>query len=114
MGLGEITNVEKGQARKKKGDKRNTISGKKKGKGEKKRNRQNEKDKKNKKDEKKNRNKKKNDDKEDKKDDDKKNKKGRSGKSSDLLPEFVYNQLWCFDLAMEQALEKCVEDKLNN
>merc|ERR1711971_643831 len=27
-----------------------------------------------------------------------KNKKGRSGKSSDLLPEFVYNQLWCFDL----------------
>merc|ERR1712032_1442339 len=51
-----------------------------------------------------------------KKDGDKrnKNKEGRSGKSSDLLPEFVYNQLWCFDLAMEQALEKCVEDKLNN
>merc|ERR1712210_130311 len=44
----------------------------------------------------------------------KKNKKDRSGKSSDLLPDFVYNQLWCFDLAMEQALEKCVEDKLNN
>merc|ERR1712110_1192796 len=43
----------------------------------------------------------------------KKNKEGRSGKS-DLLPDFVYNQLWCFDLAMEQALEKCVEDKLNN
>jgi len=50
----------------------------------------------------------------DKKGGDKKNKEGRSGKSSDLLPEFVYNQLWCFDLAMEQALEKCVEDKLNN
>jgi len=43
-----------------------------------------------------------------------KNKEGRSGKSVDLLPEFVYNQLWCFDLAMEQALEKCVEDKLND
>jgi len=30
-----------------------------------------------------------------------------------LLPDFVYNQLWCFDLAMEQALEQCVEDRLN-
>merc|ERR1711972_526635 len=39
-------------------------------------------------------------------------KKGRSGKDSKLLPEFLYNQLWCFDLAMEQALERCVEDKL--
>merc|ERR1711872_934608 len=34
-------------------------------------------------------------------------KKGRSGKDSKLLPEFLYNQLWCFDLAMEQALERC-------
>jgi len=51
--------------------------------------------------------------KENKKKDDEK-KKGRSGKSSDLLPDFVYNQLWCFDLAMEQALEQCVEVKLNN
>merc|ERR1712210_12000 len=51
-----------------------------------------------------------------KKSDKKKNEKneGRNGKSSDLLPDFVYNQLWCFDLAMEQALERCVEDKLNN
>merc|ERR1711973_173463 len=31
-------------------------------------------------------------------------KKGRSEKDSKLLPEFLYNQLWCFDLAMEQAL----------
>merc|ERR1712209_15512 len=38
--------------------------------------------------------------------------KGRSGKDSKLLPDFLYNQLWCFDLAMEQALERCVEDKL--
>merc|ERR1712130_405994 len=42
------------------------------------------------------------------------NEKNRSDKSSDLLPDFVYNKLWCFDLAMEQALQKCVEDKLNN
>merc|ERR1711990_695900 len=56
--------------------------------------------------------KKKNDKKNDKKKDGDK-KKGRSGKSSDLLPDFVYNQLWCFDLAMEQALEQCVEDRLN-
>jgi len=50
-----------------------------------------------------------------KKDSDKKDsnkKKGRSGKDLKLLPEFLYNQLWCFDLAMEQALERCVEDKL--
>ena len=32
-------------------------------------------------------------------------KKGRSGKDSKLLPEFLYNQLWCFDLAMEQVLK---------
>jgi len=32
-------------------------------------------------------------------------KKGRSGKDSKLLPEFLYNQLWCFDLAMEQVFK---------
>merc|ERR1712218_394059 len=47
-----------------------------------------------------------------KKDSDSNKKKGRSGKDLKLLPEFLYNQLWCFDLAMEQALERCVEDKL--
>ena len=31
--------------------------------------------------------------------------KGRSGRDSKLLPEFLYNQLWCFDLAMEQVLK---------
>jgi len=46
------------------------------------------------------------------KDSDSNKKKGRSGKDLKLLPEFLYNQLWCFDLAMEQALERCVEDKL--
>ena len=39
------------------------------------------------------------------KDSDSNKKKGRSGKDSKLLPEFLYNQLWCFDLAMEQVLK---------
>jgi len=30
------------------------------------------------------------------------------------LPEAVYNKLWCIDLAIEQALEKCVEAKILN
>merc|ERR1719270_2789363 len=51
-------------------------------------------------------------DKTDKNDNNSSKKKGRSGKDSKLLPEFLYNQLWCFDLAMEQALERCVEGKL--
>merc|ERR1711973_876592 len=51
-------------------------------------------------------------DKTEKNDNNSSKKKGRSGKDSKLLPEFLYNQLWCFDLAMEQALERCVEDKL--
>ena len=44
-----------------------------------------------------------------KKDSDKKDsnkKKGRSGKDLKLLPEFLYNQLWCFDLAMEQVFKQ--------
>jgi len=31
---------------------------------------------------------------------------------SQLLPESTYNQMWCFDLAMEQVLEKCIKQKL--
>jgi len=58
-------------------------------------------------------------------------KKGKSGKgkgkgkgknkdkvqertSGNALPEPIYNKLWCVDLAVEQALEKCVEDKIKN
>merc|ERR550534_2293709 len=28
------------------------------------------------------------------------------------LGDQLYNQLWCVDLAIEQALQKCVEDKI--
>jgi len=34
--------------------------------------------------------------------------------SGNALPEPIYNKLWCVDLAVEQALEKCVEDKIKN
>merc|ERR1711892_940898 len=37
--------------------------------------------------------------------------KGRSKKSMD---ESTYNKLWCFDLSLEQVLEKCVEEKIKN
>merc|ERR1711934_38564 len=113
-----------GKARKGgKGGKKGARKGGRKGGNKKSKNKKNPGNKKGKKDNKgkrgkKNRknDKKKNDkgDKKDKKNGKNKNKEGRSGKSSDLLPDFVYNKLWCFDLAMEQALEKCVEDKLNN
>merc|ERR1711973_238571 len=107
------------KAKKGKGDKKGKKNGarkegnkKKGGKGNKGRNNQKKgrSDKKNgKKGGKKNENK---GDKTKKNDDNSSKKKGRSGKDSKLLPEFLYNQLWCFDLAMEQALERCVEDKL--
>jgi len=98
----------------KKGGKKNRNNKKKNNRGNKKQKKE-KKDNKGKKGKKDRKNEKKNNNKEEKKDkkNDKK-KEGRSGKSSDLLPDFVYNKLWCFDLAMEQALEKCVEDKLNN
>merc|ERR1712032_305044 len=119
-GKGKARKGSKGSSRKKGGNKNKD----KKKKNDKKKNRKGKQDKQDKKgkedkEDKKNRNNKNKKEKnggKNKKDGDKrnKNKEGRSGKSSDLLPEFVYNQLWCFDLAMEQALEKCVEDKLNN
>merc|ERR1711872_717722 len=44
------------------------------------------------------------------------NSKERSGKKKNnkSIPESVYNKLWCIDLAIEQALEKCVEAKIQN
>jgi len=39
---------------------------------------------------------------------------GKERKSGNALPEPIYNKLWCIDLAVEQALEKCVEDKIKN
>jgi len=63
-------------------------------------------------------NKKKNKDKEEKKEGKRKKDKNdtRSGKNKNArsLPEAVYNKLWCIDLAIEQALEKCVEAKILN
>merc|ERR1712115_106716 len=35
-------------------------------------------------------------------------------KNDKSLPEAVYNKLWCIVLAIEQALEKCVEAKIQN
>jgi len=55
---------------------------------------------------------------------DKKEKKGnRQGKKGNLtrmekqtikklLPETVYNQLWCYELSVEKALENCVTEKI--
>merc|ERR1711936_42782 len=47
--------------------------------------------------------------------------KGKSGKSDkkkgkdkNKMDESTYNRMWCFDLAVEQVLEKCVEDKIKN
>jgi len=42
--------------------------------------------------------------------------KGRAlgGSTSNKLNENVYNIMWCFDLAVEQILEKCVEQKLQS
>merc|ERR1719184_301528 len=30
------------------------------------------------------------------------------------MADSTYNKLWCFDLSLEQVLEKCVEDKIKN
>jgi len=39
------------------------------------------------------------------------NKKNRNNQGMD---ESTYNKLWCFDLSLEQILEKCVENKIKN
>jgi len=43
---------------------------------------------------------------------DNENKKTGDKRSGNSLQESTQNKLWCFDLAMEQALEKCVEETL--
>jgi len=48
---------------------------------------------------------------------DKGKKKGKgkeNGRSSSQMAESIYNQLWCFDLSLEQVLEQCVENKIKN
>jgi len=37
-----------------------------------------------------------------------------NGRSSSQMAESIYNQLWCFDLSLEQVLEQCVENKIKN
>merc|ERR1719147_394835 len=37
-----------------------------------------------------------------------------NGRSSSQMAESIYNQLWCFDLSLEQVLEQCVENKIQN
>jgi len=44
--------------------------------------------------------------------------KERNGKNNqqrnNVMTDSTYNKLWCFDLSLEQVLEKCVEDKIKN
>merc|ERR1712106_765590 len=40
--------------------------------------------------------------------------KPRKSQMPQVLTEQTYNKLWCFDLSMEQVLEKCVEKKIKN
>jgi len=51
--------------------------------------------------------------------DSKRKSKGKNGGNSNRnnangMDASTYNKLWCFDLALEQILEKCVEDKIKN
>jgi len=40
---------------------------------------------------------------------------GNSGnRSNNGMGESTYNKLWCFDLSLEQILQKCVENKIKN
>jgi len=48
---------------------------------------------------------------------DKKKEQKRTGKKEEnkkIMDESTYNKLWCADIAMEQALEKCVENKIKS
>jgi len=39
--------------------------------------------------------------------------KGKNARSN-VMADSTYNKLWCFDLSLEQVLEKCVENKIKN
>jgi len=43
-------------------------------------------------------------------------KKGKNSRNTEqnVMADSTYNKLWCFDLSLEQVLEKCVEDKIKN
>jgi len=38
----------------------------------------------------------------------------KDNRNSNAMDESTYNKLWCFDLSLEQILEKCVENKIKN
>jgi len=40
--------------------------------------------------------------------------KGGNKRNSNAMEESTYNKLWCFDLSLEQILERCVENKIKN
>merc|ERR1711942_372164 len=39
---------------------------------------------------------------------------GGNKRNSNAMEQSTYNKLWCFDLSLEQILEKCVENKIKN
>jgi len=38
----------------------------------------------------------------------------KNNRNNNAMDEATYNKLWCFDLSLEQILEKCVENKIKN
>jgi len=38
----------------------------------------------------------------------------KAGRTDKDMDDSTYNKLWCFDLSLEQILEKCVENKIKN
>merc|ERR1711942_193083 len=38
----------------------------------------------------------------------------KEGRNNNGMDASTYNKLWCFDLSLEQILEKCVENKIKN
>jgi len=39
---------------------------------------------------------------------------GTGARNNNGMEESTYNKLWCFDLSLEQILQKCVENKIKN
>jgi len=42
------------------------------------------------------------------------NSEKKANRNNNGMPVSTYNKLWCFDLSLEQILEKCVENKIKN
>merc|ERR1711872_829419 len=39
---------------------------------------------------------------------------GTGARNNNVMEESTHNKLWCFDLSLEQILQKCVENKIKN